>query len=133
MNLPDRPGSPPQGPGAAGDTERGQATVEFALLLPLVLLLTVAVVQVARVCALQVAVVDAARAGARVATVDRDPDAVRAAAGASQDRSVQIRTTAGDPELVTVQVSRPVRLLPGLGLSTVRLAASSTMAVEPQR
>ena len=53
--------------------ERGQATVEFALLLPVLVLALLAVLQVAFVVRDQVAVVHAAREAARAASVDPDP------------------------------------------------------------
>ena len=60
--------------------ERGQATVEFALVLPLIVFALLAIVQVGLVVRDQVAVVHAAREAARAASVDRDPrSATRAA------------------------------------------------------
>ena len=60
--------------------ERGQATVEFALLLPVLVLALLSVLQVALVVRDHVAVVHAAREAARAASVDPDPSrAVRAA------------------------------------------------------
>ena len=59
---------------------RGQATVEFAFVLPLVVLALLAVVQVGVVVRDQLGVVHAAREAARAASVDPDPGrAVRAA------------------------------------------------------
>jgi Flp pilus assembly protein TadG len=60
--------------------ESGQATVEFALVLPLVFFLILAVLQTALVVRDYVATVHAAREAARAASVDRDPDAPRTAA-----------------------------------------------------
>lgn len=117
--------------GARG--ECGQATVEFALVLPLVALLIVGLVEVARLGALQVATVDAARAGARAAAVDPRPAvAQQAVEGVTSAGSVKVTTEIqdGSPSLVTVRVTRSVSLLPGLGWSSVDLEASSTMAVE---
>jgi TadE-like protein len=63
-----------------GGRERGQATVEFAFLLPLVVLSILAVIQVGLVVRDQLGVVHAARQAARAASVDPDPSrAVRAA------------------------------------------------------
>ena len=60
--------------------ERGQATVEFAFLLPLIVLSVLAVIQVGLVVRDQLGVVHAARQAARAASVDPDPGrAVRAA------------------------------------------------------
>ncbi len=60
--------------------QRGQATVELALVLPLVVFALLAIVQVGLVVRDQVAVVHAAREAARAASVDRDPGAATRAA-----------------------------------------------------
>jgi hypothetical protein len=60
-------------------TDVGQATVEFALVLPVVILAMVVLVQVAVFVRAQVLVVHAAREGARAAAVDPDPSAVEQA------------------------------------------------------
>jgi Flp pilus assembly protein TadG len=57
--------------------ERGQATVELVVVLPLVVLLLLAVVQVALVARAGVLVAGAARDAARAAAVDGDVDAAR--------------------------------------------------------
>ena len=62
--------------------DRGQATVELVLVLPLVVLLSLLVVQVALLARAQVLVTHAAREGARAAAVDPVPAAARAAAEA---------------------------------------------------
>ena len=60
--------------------QEGQATVEFALILPLVVFLLLAVLQTALIVRDYVAVVQAAREAVRAASVDRDPAAARVAA-----------------------------------------------------
>lgn len=62
-----------------GSNQRGQATVEFALLLPLVVMSALALVQTALVVRDQIAVVHAAREAARASSVDPDPARARAA------------------------------------------------------
>jgi hypothetical protein len=62
------------------DGDEGQAATELALVLPLVVLLLLAVVQVTLVARDQILVVHAAREGAREAAVDPRPAEVRAAA-----------------------------------------------------
>jgi len=63
-----------------GGPERGQATVEFAFVLPLLLVAALAIVQVGLVVRDELGVVHAAREAARAASVDPDPArAVRAA------------------------------------------------------
>lgn len=85
---------------------RGQATVEFALVLPVVVLALMAVLQVAFVVRDHVAVVHAAREGARAASVDPSPGAAARAAHRTlpgADVSVGPRPAVG--EAITVEVS----------------------------
>jgi Flp pilus assembly protein TadG len=74
------------------DGERGSATVEFALVIPMVLLLLVALVEVAVVARVQIELQGAARQGARVAATNPDPavavDAVHEALSEDLTRSV---------------------------------------------
>jgi hypothetical protein len=86
--------------------QRGQATVELALVLPFVVLLLLALVQVALVARDHVLVVHAARAAAREASVDAGAARVEAAAtqvlpGADVD--VGPRGGVGDEISVTVR------------------------------
>lgn len=86
--------------------ERGQATVELALVLPVVVLALMAVLQVAFVVRDQIAVVHAAREGARAASVDPDPGAaVRAAHRTLPRAAVDVgpRPAVGEP--ITVKIS----------------------------
>lgn len=115
----------------------GQASVELALCLPMVAVLLLLVVQAGLVVVDQVAVVQAAREGARRASVDPDPDAARQAAMGG--RLVEGRTTvridrvAGAPELATVTVRhRAATDVPIVGplLPDVDLVAAASMAVE---
>ena len=79
-------------------SESGSAVVEFALLLPVLLLLLLAVVQVGVLASDRLLLAQAARAGAREAAIQEDDDAVREAA-----------TSAGaglDPERLRLEVSR---------------------------
>lgn len=83
MNRHDR-SARPTGRGeiapGAGRSGRGQATVEVAFLLPVVVLLALAIGQVAVVARARVEVTHAAREGVRVAAVGEGDAAVRAAA-----------------------------------------------------
>ncbi len=86
--------------------ERGQATVEFALVLPVLVLALLAVLQVALVVRDHIAVVHAAREAARAASVDPDPgSAVRAAHRTLHHAHVDVgpRPAVGEP--ITVEVS----------------------------
>jgi Flp pilus assembly protein TadG len=76
--------------------DRGQATVELALLLPVVVLLALAVLQLGLVARDVVLVAHAAREAARAAAVDDQPDAARTAAKASGGL---------DPDRLSVAVS----------------------------
>ena len=110
--------------------ERGQATVEFALVLPVVVALLVGLVQIGRVVGVQVAVIDAARAGARAASVDPRQSVAEAGARAALahgDRlEVRLDLVEGHPRFATVTASETVHPFgPAL---TIR--ATSTMAVE---
>jgi Flp pilus assembly protein TadG len=60
--------------------ERGQATVELVLVMPLIVLLVLAIVQTAVVARADVLVAGAARDAARSAAVDGDADRARDAA-----------------------------------------------------
>ena len=78
---PDRgpdPGSSRRRPPRASD-QRGTAAVEFALVLPLVLTITLALLQVGLLVRDRLLVESAARAGARAAAVHDDPALVRSA------------------------------------------------------
>ncbi len=98
--------------------ERGTAAVEFALVLPLLLVLTLALVQVGLLARDRLLVEAAARAGARSAAVDPSPDAARAAAlaaGPGLDpgaTSVQVTRAGGrgSPVTVTVDVEDAIRV-----------------------
>jgi hypothetical protein len=123
-------------PGGRGDG--GQASVELALVLPLVALLLLTVVHVALVARDQNLVTHAAREAARAAAVDDDPDAARRAAERAgpldpgrMDVRVGERGDAGTPVRVLVRYSSPVRipLLRAL-VGATGLEAQATMRVE---
>ena len=116
--------------------DEGQATVELALVLPLVCLLLLALVQVGLVVHAHLLVVHAAREGARAAAVDPHPSAAHVAviAGVPLDRDrveVITRETAGDRVEVQVRYrySTDVPLVGAL-LGDIDLAASATMRRE---
>ena len=117
---------------------RGQATVEFALVMPLLVLFLLLLVQVALVVRSNLLVVHAAREGARAAAVDGRPDAVRAAIlaapGLDPGRlrwTVGARTT-GRPVRVTVRYRVPTEVpLVGRLLGEPEVSASMSMLAEP--
>lgn len=121
-------------------SQRGSATLEFALVLPLVLILTLAVVQVGLLVKDQLIVVEAARAGARQAAVSEDDAQARAAA---EQAAVSLRRDrldvavardggGGTPVRVDVRYRAPivVPLVRWLFPSEVALASSATMRQE---
>ncbi|HYI67017.1 MAG TPA: TadE family protein [Candidatus Limnocylindrales bacterium] len=64
----------------SSDTSRGQTLVEFALIVPLFLLIVVGLFDVGRAVYAYNTAANAARAAARVAIVNQDPAVIRAAA-----------------------------------------------------
>lgn len=115
-------------------TSDGQATVEMALIMPLVVLAMLAVIQVALVVRAQVLVVHAAREAARTASVDRDPTravaaARRVVAGATVDQGA--RPGIGEPHRVTVRTRYRTALpLVGILFPDPELSASAVMGIE---
>ena len=116
--------------------ERGQATVEFALILPLVILMLLAVLQTALVVRDYVGVVHAAREAARAVSVDRDPARPPPRRGASwrdADVSVGPRPAVGGPIRVEVRYVSHTDLpmvgpaLPGSGAPCHRGDSDRTM------
>lgn len=117
--------------GRAGRAERGQATVEVALALPVVAVILLGVLQVAVVGHDHVRAATAARAGARAASIE-SPAAGRTAALAlvGADRaSVSVTARGAD---VTVRVTLAPRRLPFVGraLGAHRIAADATFRNE---
>lgn len=113
----------------------GQATVEVALLLPVVCLLLLAVVQVGLVVRDQVLVTHAAREAARAAAVDPTEAAARdgavGAAGLDPARLVVDLTEADGRVTATVTYRAPTEVpLVGALLGDRSLQASVTMALE---
>ncbi|HXY72492.1 MAG TPA: TadE/TadG family type IV pilus assembly protein [Actinomycetota bacterium] len=119
---------------------RGSAAVEFALVLPLVLTLTLALLQLGLLAKDQMLVQEASRAGARQASVTGDDATVlqavnEAAAGLdlpSVSMTVLRGSARGTPVTVQVAYEAPITLpivgwlLPG----AVRLTAAATMRQE---
>lgn len=123
-----------------GDRDEGQAATELALVLPLLVLLLLAVVQVALVARDQVLVVHAAREAVREAAVDPRPAAVRRAAHSSASETLKKNrlTTetshiGGVSDMVTVRVTyrAPTDVaLVGPLLPDVVVRAKAAMRVE---
>lgn len=123
-----------------GERDEGQAAVELALVLPLLVVLLLAVVQVVLVARDQILVVHAARAGSRQAAVDADAGAARRAvvdAGGGVLEAgrldVELTPAGGRGPLVTatVRYASPTDVpLVGPLLPDVPLRAAATMASE---
>lgn len=118
--------------------ERGQATVEAALALPLVVTLLLAVIQVGLVVRAQLLLTHVAREAARAAAVDADPAAARRAATtvSSLDPgrlTVDVSGRQGPGSQVRVEVTyvAPTEVpLVGALLGDVTLHADAVMRVE---
>lgn len=114
--------------------DRGQATVELALCLPLLCTLLLGVVQVAVITRDRLAVQLAAREGARAAAIGGDERAVRRAVAAAvslEPLHVRIERRAGQAR-VTVGYRDPTDVpLLGALLPDVEVRITVTMAAEP--
>lgn len=114
--------------------------MEFALVLPILLVVALGIVQVGVIARDQLLVVQAARAGAREAALSADDGAVRASALASSvglsdaETSVTVTRagTVGDPVTVRVSYAEDIRVpfVDWLFPSTVTLVADATMRQE---
>ena len=116
--------------------ERGSAVVEFALIVPLVLILVLGVVEVAIIARSEIQLIHAAREGARQAAVSPDTAeaaaAARSALGSSGSRaqiSVSRPSAIGQAAQVRVAMTHRVGT-PILGGFTVEQAASASMRTE---
>ena len=121
-----------------GRGDGGQAAVELALVLPLVLVLLLGVVQVGLVVRDQILVVHAAREAAREAAVDAAPDAARRAALAGSTLAASRLTVvttgrgpAGSRVRAEVSYRSPTRVpLVGAAVGDLTLRAGASMRVE---
>jgi Flp pilus assembly protein TadG len=107
--------------GREHDADQGAAAVEFALVVPLLVLLVVAIFEFGRAYHTQIALTAAAREGARVmAVTNRSSDAVSATRAAAptlsiSDGQVQVSPSSCTPgSNVTVRVTYPLAMLTGL-------------------
>jgi Flp pilus assembly protein TadG len=125
-------GSPPR----ARSGDDGQATVEMALAFPLIALMLLAVVQVTLVARDQIAVIHAAREGARAAALSGagpgDGFAAARSATALDRARLVISVTRGPDVRVTVRYrSRTDVAIVGRLLGDVTVQATATMRAEP--
>ena len=117
--------------------EGGSATVEFALVIPIVLMVLVALVEVAVVARTQIELLGAARQGARVAATNPDPAvAVDAVHGALSDGLAgRVIVTVDRPAVIGRQAVVRLAVTHNLAAALfgglpVDLAARSVMRVE---
>lgn len=116
-------------------TDRGQATVELALMLPFMCVLVCGFTQVAVIVRDELAVQAAAREAARAASVAADAAgvAIDAAQRAITLRPLAVQVAESDGMVTaTVAYTNPTDVpLIGFLLPDVRVAAAATMTLEP--
>jgi Flp pilus assembly protein TadG len=112
----------------------GQAAVEFAVVLPLVVIMALGLLVIGIAVRNELAVELAAREGARAASVSATPSAAaRAAARRAVDLPIDVTATS-DASTVTVTVAYvdPVDVaIVGSLIGPITHTASTTMALEP--
>ncbi|GEM_PF-1210689 len=131
-------------PGGCASDERGQATVELTLLLPVLLLMVVGVINFAFIFHTYILVVNAAGVGATYAASNAvaatDLDGIRKAALADSDHwhcnqpTVTATAPVGDPygyQRISVTVTCPVSdlIIGPSGLGPVTVSATATRRV----
>lgn len=127
--------TPATAPGGAGGPARGSLTVEAALVVPVLLVVLAAIVEVVSLASTHLALVAAAREGARVAAVDPEPsravETVREALSGSPGVVVSVERddVVGGVAAVVVTLEKPL-VTPLLEAVTVPLRARATMRVE---
>lgn len=111
--------------------DRGQATVEFALTLPLVAIVLAVIVQLTSIATARLEIVTEASRTARAASMSENPDEAARRALVSTSSSVEVSF---DDETVTVTVSRRIETnvaIIGRFVPSVDVRTSLTMAREP--
>lgn len=118
-----------------GQRDAGQAAVEFAVALPIVIVLVLGLVQVLVVGSRQVAIEQLARNGARAASVAADPVGAGRNAVEESSRLDQLAvdvTTTDTRVIVTVRYTDPTSVpVVGRLIGDAVLTATATMAREP--
>ncbi|RLE24116.1 MAG: hypothetical protein DRJ50_05090 [Actinobacteria bacterium] len=126
----------PGGPEAASlpSSDSGQASVEFALSLPIVVVMALALLAVGIAVRNEIAVELAAREGARAAAVSASgPSAATTAAQRSIALPIDVSTTDnGSIVTVTVTYTDPVDIaIIGRFIGPITHSASASMSIEP--
>lgn len=124
------------------NNENGQTLVEFALILPILLLLVMGIIQFGIIFSAQIGITNAAREGARMAAVGHNTDDVRQRVNDTLGSHISLGTLSTNVvyptnigEDVTVTVSGPVELivpLPNVFVpgNSITLTKVSTMRAE---
>lgn len=125
-------------------SELGAAAVEFALVVPVLLVLLIGIIEFGRAYNAQIELSGAAREAARVMAVRNDPTAARAAARAAApslnpaltDAQIAVGTSSGAScttapgaatPVVTVTAAYPLTFLTGMFGATVTITGKSSM------
>lgn len=127
-------------------SERGAAAVEFALIVPVLLLLLFGIIEFGRVYNTQIELTGAAREGARTMAIGNNPAAARAAARAGApslnpaltDEQLAVATNGANPASclkapgaanlsVTVTASYPLTFLTGMFGKTITISGKAVM------
>lgn len=103
--------------------DRGQGSVELALVLPILVLMLAGIVWVGQLMATQVQLEHAAREGARAAAVEPGAASTRAATAVGRVDADFTTATSLGPEFVRVEVSVDVPGVPIIGVGSRRLTA----------
>ncbi|ACL40609.1 TadE family protein [Pseudarthrobacter chlorophenolicus A6] len=105
------------------ESERGAAAVEFAILLPLLLMLVLGTIEFGRAYNAQITLTNAARDGVRVMAINNDPagartatrNAAAAVSGTIPDSNITISpATCGTDKQVTVTISYNLSTITGI-------------------
>jgi Flp pilus assembly protein TadG len=99
--------------------ERGATAVEFALILPLLIVLVLGIAEFGRAFQVSGTLSAAAREGVRVMALQNDPAAARAA--------VRNAATSLDPAVTNAQITITPASCPSTGNTTVRLTVTYPM------
>lgn len=110
--------------------DRGQATVELALVLPIIVIMLAGVVWVGQLMATQVQLEHAAREGARAAAVEPEAASSRAARAVARVDPDFTPSTSLGAEFVRVEVTVNVTGVPLLGIGARTLEADVSMRRE---
>lgn len=113
--------------------DEGQAAVEFAVAMPMIVVVMLAIAQIGGSIRNEIAVELAAREGARAAAVSASTGSAAAAARAAVDLPMQVAvaTTATTVSVTVTYVDPTDIALIGAAIGPVTHRATATMAIEP--